>query len=159
MVDEAKDIMNKFSALFDIEQVLGNVSVLMATEGEKEDALKRIDENLNRFPKSIFITVKAGDAYRELKEDDKAVELYYKAYGMSETDNDKDAVLERLVPLLSALGRESEARELKAKIAPNIELQRISKPKQTVIYKNIGRNEPCPCQSGKKYKKCCLVKM
>lgn len=23
---------------------------------------------------------------------------------------------------------------------------------------NIGRNEPCPCGSGKKYKKCCLLK-
>jgi len=23
---------------------------------------------------------------------------------------------------------------------------------------NIGRNDPCPCQSGKKYKKCCLLK-
>ncbi len=22
----------------------------------------------------------------------------------------------------------------------------------------IGRNEPCPCGSGKKYKKCCLLK-
>jgi len=23
---------------------------------------------------------------------------------------------------------------------------------------NVGRNEPCPCGSGKKYKKCCLIK-
>ena len=22
----------------------------------------------------------------------------------------------------------------------------------------IGRNEPCPCGSGKKYKKCCILK-
>jgi preprotein translocase subunit SecA len=22
----------------------------------------------------------------------------------------------------------------------------------------VGRNEPCPCGSGKKYKKCCLLK-
>jgi hypothetical protein len=22
----------------------------------------------------------------------------------------------------------------------------------------IGRNDPCPCNSGKKYKKCCLLK-
>ena len=22
----------------------------------------------------------------------------------------------------------------------------------------VGRNEPCPCGSGKKYKKCCLAK-
>jgi uncharacterized protein YecA (UPF0149 family) len=21
----------------------------------------------------------------------------------------------------------------------------------------VGRNEPCPCGSGKKYKKCCMV--
>jgi len=24
--------------------------------------------------------------------------------------------------------------------------------------KKVGRNEPCPCGSGKKYKKCCLKK-
>jgi len=31
--------------------------------------------------------------------------------------------------------------------------------KQTVVRKNqnkeIGRNDPCPCGSGKKFKKCC----
>ena len=31
------------------------------------------------------------------------------------------------------------------------------RPKQLVRkYKKIGRNEPCPCGSGKKYKKCCM---
>ena len=24
-----------------------------------------------------------------------------------------------------------------------------------VIFKKVGRNDPCPCSSGKKYKKCC----
>ncbi len=30
----------------------------------------------------------------------------------------------------------------------------------TVVYKKpkVGRNAPCPCGSGKKYKKCCLEK-
>ncbi len=27
-----------------------------------------------------------------------------------------------------------------------------------IIVNKIGRNEPCPCKSGKKYKKCCLGK-
>ena len=27
-----------------------------------------------------------------------------------------------------------------------------------VVDKKIGRNEPCPCESGKKYKKCCINK-
>jgi hypothetical protein len=22
----------------------------------------------------------------------------------------------------------------------------------------LGRNQPCPCESGKKYKKCCLIR-
>lgn len=29
---------------------------------------------------------------------------------------------------------------------------------QVVAPKKIGRNEPCPCGSGKKYKKCCAIK-
>ena len=27
-----------------------------------------------------------------------------------------------------------------------------------VVGKKIGRNDPCPCGSGKKYKKCCMLK-
>lgn len=27
--------------------------------------------------------------------------------------------------------------------------------KTRVVEKKVGRNEPCPCGSGKKYKKCC----
>lgn len=32
------------------------------------------------------------------------------------------------------------------------------KPQRAEKKKKIGRNEPCPCGSGKKYKKCCLAK-
>ena len=31
----------------------------------------------------------------------------------------------------------------------------LNPPKTIVAEKKIGRNEPCPCGSGKKYKKCC----
>lgn len=34
-------------------------------------------------------------------------------------------------------------------------IEQIQESKQ-VNLKKIGRNEPCPCGSGKKYKKCCL---
>lgn len=30
--------------------------------------------------------------------------------------------------------------------------------KQAVSQKTVGRNDPCPCGSGKKYKKCCMNK-
>ncbi|WP_419658684.1 SEC-C metal-binding domain-containing protein [Desulfosarcina variabilis] len=28
--------------------------------------------------------------------------------------------------------------------------------KQESILQKVGRNDPCPCGSGKKYKKCCM---
>ncbi|NLB11898.1 preprotein translocase subunit SecA [Candidatus Dojkabacteria bacterium] len=48
--------------------------------------------------------------------------------------------------------------------ALKIQKDRDSRPGQTVKQKTIkknkkvGRNDPCPCGSGKKYKKCCYPK-
>jgi len=33
----------------------------------------------------------------------------------------------------------------------------VEKPQQVIRREKIGRNDPCPCGSGKKYKKCCGV--
>ncbi len=48
--------------------------------------------------------------------------------------------------------------ELQGVESDNIEERYISTPGETFIRteKKVGRNEPCPCGSGKKYKKCCL---
>ena len=36
------------------------------------------------------------------------------------------------------------------------DLERLLNPQQPVtVEKKVGRNEPCPCGSGKKHKKCC----
>ena len=31
----------------------------------------------------------------------------------------------------------------------------LNPPKTKIAEKKVGRNEPCPCGSGQKYKKCC----
>jgi len=31
----------------------------------------------------------------------------------------------------------------------------LNPPKTVIAEKKVGRNDPCPCGSGKKYKKCC----
>ncbi|HBU12361.1 MAG TPA: SEC-C domain-containing protein [Clostridiales bacterium] len=48
-------------------------------------------------------------------------------------------------PLLTKERREEITREWRA-------------GKQAVSEKTAGRNDPCPCGSGKKYKKCCMLK-
>jgi preprotein translocase subunit SecA len=36
--------------------------------------------------------------------------------------------------------------------------ERLAPPDTIVRDARIGRNDPCPCGSGKKFKKCCLAK-
>jgi tetratricopeptide (TPR) repeat protein len=63
---------------------------------------------------------------------------------------DRFDMLERLADICDEQGRKGEATELRkqAKRGAAVAATRVTKPK-------IGRNEPCPCGSGKKFKKCC----
>lgn len=47
----------------------------------------------------------------------------------------------------AALGNESVVKEMA--IPPTV---------QQLVRGKVGRNEPCPCNSGKKFKKCCLLR-
>ena len=55
---------------------------------------------------------------------------------------------------IQQVSQSSIGREILAKIGGEVLGPKLE-PKQS---EKIGRNKPCPCQSGKKYKKCCLAK-
>jgi tetratricopeptide (TPR) repeat protein len=63
---------------------------------------------------------------------------------------DRADVVERAIEIYTALGNNQQAAELKNELEKG---QAKANPQVTVT--KIGRNEPCPCGSGKKYKKCC----
>jgi tetratricopeptide (TPR) repeat protein len=173
MVEEAVEIGNLFAKVHSPDNFFGDMAVILAEAGRREEAFDRISKNLEMFPDDVWVIIKAGDAFYTLKEADKALELYNRAYGMtSPLSYDRDGVLERLVPLLRELGRETEADALveseekaeKARVERYERRKReetnytpiIGTPKQTPPRpRKVGRNEPCPCGSGKKYKKCC----
>ena len=67
--------------------------------------------------------------------------------------------------MLDTINREITKYLLKAEIKQNLERKEVAKPtgtndskdkvKTTRKVEKIGRNDPCPCGSGKKYKQCC----
>ena len=67
--------------------------------------------------------------------------------------------------MLDTINREITKYLLKAEIKQNLERKEVAKPtgtndskdkvKTTRKVEKIGRNEPCPCGSGRKYKMCC----
>lgn len=173
MVDEAVEICNLFAQVHAPDNFFGDMTSILAEAGRREEAFERISKNLERFHDDAWIVIKAGQAYQTLKETDKALELYNQAYSItSPLSYDRDGVLERLVPLLRELGRDKEAdalvdSEKKAEQDRKEGYRRYKKEETTYSTAadkqkpmpassgKIGRNEPCPCGSGKKYKKCC----
>ena len=67
--------------------------------------------------------------------------------------------------MLQKIDRDISVFLQKAEIRQNIERKQIAKNGQTNDVKDtnkkpkrvkkVGRNDPCPCGSGKKYKQCC----
>ena len=72
------------------------------------------------------------------------------------TARDRDAVVKRLAELLERTGRGSEARAVEAEHAAS-QRRRLEARGGTVrrAEPRVGRNDPCPCGSGRKHKKCC----
>jgi hypothetical protein len=83
--------------------------------------------------------------------------ILLKAYARSEL-HDRIAVVDRLHDVYKEWGKTDKAQEFEKVFAV---LQR-DEPEDSLYYKpaptkskKVGRNDPCPCGSGKKYKKCC----
>ncbi|CAA7600572.1 NTF2-like domain protein [Acididesulfobacillus acetoxydans] len=98
------------------------------------------------------------------KEDlDKAVEILKK--GLQSSDGrDREFVLERMRDVYLKLGLTKEAQMYEEMLRDFLAEKEMHKVVETSLPKlvngpavshKIGRNDPCPCGSGKKYKKCC----
>jgi len=90
----------------------------------------------------------------------KAEEVLRAGYARNDL-RDKKYVIEGFVNLYNDLGESDKAKEYQ-KLYDKIQSTESNdnaydKAKPMLVVK-VGRNEPCPCGSGKKYKKCCLLK-
>jgi uncharacterized protein YecA (UPF0149 family) len=96
-----------------------------------------------------------------------AEEYFLRGREMSAASHDRLGALERLIDLSIKTGdtvkKEQYEKEYHARLepteSPQVEPERAHRPVASggsvVKGRKIGRNEPCPCGSGKKYKKCC----
>lgn len=91
----------------------------------------------------------------------KAAQIVSQALAVADL-RDRADVVDRAVEIYRANGDEERASELQAELDS---LQTIDQepepldwqplPASPVRVEHVGRNDPCPCGSGKKYKKCC----
>jgi len=115
--------------------------------GEIETAEKKFNELIDRYPNFAWGYIGWADGYWLIpfdkaapKDYDKAEAIYLKALENRNLD-DRPNVIDRLTMLYEEKGDLRKAERYRRV------LERLQG--------KIGRNEPCPCGSGRKYKKCC----
>lgn len=160
-IKEAIEIGKVWSDITEADNFLADRAVILAEAGWKEEAHQQINEVLQRFPEDVWVRIKVGDTHSSLGELEEAERCYKQALGMSEDIYDREGVLERYIPMLREIGRNEDADALEAEEEKRRSRLKVTQQKQKSlstpvrIKSKIGRNDPCPCGSGKKYKKCC----
>jgi tetratricopeptide (TPR) repeat protein len=157
-VDQAVEVAHRF-AFVDPGNMLGDLGQILASHGRCGEALAQVEQNLSRFSEDLWVIIKAGDVHDQCGQPEKAIELYEEALEKAEDRYDKEGVYERLIPLYEILGKDEEAERIKRMEEQDRETALPLPPSSASPRKEkIGRNDPCPCGSGRKYKKCCLNK-
>jgi tetratricopeptide (TPR) repeat protein len=140
----------------DNQQMFANdVAVILAEAGRGQQALARVEQNLRRFPDDLWTQIHAGDVHLALSDHAGAEQAFRDALTNARAHGDASGIADandRLVRLLA----EQPGREQEADAAAQ-EMQRASRAAYggSRIAVKIGRNDPCPCGSGRKYKRCC----
>ena len=165
LVDEAVNTGRWFSQISSQpENFLRDVGCVLAEAGRREEALEQIEENLRRFPDDVWVVINAGDARYSLGDVKEAEEYFLRGRELATTSYDRLGALERLIDLSVSMGDTSKTeeyeKEYRAITEPDESVPKEAllpaTPTGTIVKgRKIGRNEPCACGSGKKYKKCC----
>ena len=151
----------------DINQELENIYQKLVENYEKK--IKEVPEEIvNEFEKAI--TLRVIDTYwmehintmAHLREG-----IYLRGYAQENPLRAyKSEGYELFDELLSRIDKQTSTYLLKAEIRQNVERKKVAegvanndmskvKKQQPKRVSKVGRNDPCPCGSGKKYKNCC----
>jgi len=150
-VDSALRLARAF-AFIAPDSLRGDEALILARAGRREEALRLVSSNLEQAEDIPSAEAKAGDVYRALGEADSAEAYYRRSLAESHTSLERSEALTRLVGLLCEVGRERDASVLLQQEEARLPAQRPAPIVRDAP--KVGRNDPCPCGSGKKYKKC-----
>jgi hypothetical protein len=156
-VDEGAELANVL-AFLDPSHFLGERALLLASAGRREEALAQVVQNLEASSGDGWVEIKSAEAYLELGDEGRAEALLRAALDQTHDDYLRGDALDHLLELLASQERHAEVKALLD--AERARLDMMVEPRVETVQRvapKVGRNDPCPCGSGKKHKKCCLV--
>ncbi len=154
LIDEALRIYRSKDALF------------ASVAGMPEDAMRRIEKKilLEEVDRHWMEHLEAMDELKEYvglnsyaQRDPVAIYRLESADMFDEMIEDiKDCTVRKILSVVPRTASTERTQTIKiARAAHSSNIAPTQKPAPAKAEKKIGRNDPCPCGSGKKYKKCC----
>jgi len=157
LVDEAVAVGDALAELDQDNSAMfaSDVAVILAEAGRQKQALARVEENLRRSPDDLWTQIHAGDVHLALSNPVRAEQEFRDALATARAREDAQGIADAN-ERLSRLLQDQPAREQEA-TAAHEEMERASRAAfaGARVAVKIGRNDPCPCGSGRKYKRCC----
>jgi hypothetical protein len=154
-VDEGAALALALSFI-DPAHYLGDRAILLAEASRQAEALDQVTYNLESVTGDAWVQIKAAEVYALLDDPGRAEALLRAALAQPTDDATHDSAVDALLELLDRQGRSAEGKALLA--AERARLDALVKARSETVQHatpKVGRNDPCPCGSGKKHKKCC----
>ena len=157
-----------------VAQALNNLGTVLTDAGKHEEALDHyeqavaaLDENAT-VEDQVISRGNAAQAARQLEQWDKALDYALQSEVIA-VKNDYGKTLNELLVAFLAMRQElgperfteqftARLEQLPEDLRPHVRVDLHLKPTYRKEKDDPGRNAPCPCGSGKKYKKCCAGK-
>jgi hypothetical protein len=185
LVDEAIEVATRLAAVERADAFLCDRAIILARAGRYDDAEAEAEDLLRRSPRDVAAILTAAQVFDEGGWLERAEELYRRVdvlVQQEETPEAEPGPEEEACPLCQAMpderrmlalgflesllerqGRRQEAgavrrrrQELLAPLTARMaEASAGALPLGGFRAPRIGRNEPCPCGSGRKFKRCC----
>jgi tetratricopeptide (TPR) repeat protein len=127
----------------------------------REEAEGTYRELVARHPDDVWFPLNAGNCFLKGKEEEFEKGKYYYGLALEAAKKAPDSpdgrevlylVYERAIKLAVMMGEKYRANRLQGMLDS---LRGLSSKAAPPAEGKVGRNDPCPCGSGKKYKKCC----
>lgn len=147
------------------EIFLSDRALILARAGRAQQAREQVGLVRKLFGHDYWIDVKAGMTYAHLADWAQAEDVFRSARRRAPYDTEREHATRLLINVLQKSGKTGEAQALRSEeeaLAREREAERAARLSyaEPIVREGpkIGRNDPCPCASGKKHKKCCLGK-
>jgi len=154
-----------------VAQALNNLGTVLTDAGKHEEALEHYEQALAALDETATVEDRvvsrgnAAQAARQLEQWDKALDYALQSEAIS-VKNDYGKTLNELLVAFLAMRQElgperfaglftARLEQLPEDLRPHVRADLHLKPTYRNEKDEPGRNAPCPCGSGKKYKKCC----